>query len=173
MIYSALRQRLCCYIIPSLWLQAWPKFPLPLLTHPILSSFSSSHFCWGVWIQMESRPYGVTTAYYQPQLHCATRPEGDGERKGETEEEKELMERKKGSLYKMHSWPANIMELRLTLLKKENNTTLWHFDCSVSMRRLTLMGYYKGFFKTAAVSQHTYICAILLLIWNNIFPRPN
>lgn len=44
---------------------------------------------------MESRPYGVTTAYYQPQLHCATRPEGDDRRKEETEEEKELLEKKK------------------------------------------------------------------------------
>lgn len=35
-IYSALQQRLCWCIIPSLWLQAWPKFPLPLLTRSCL-----------------------------------------------------------------------------------------------------------------------------------------
>lgn len=32
--------------------------------------------------------YGVTAAYYQPQPHAVTRPEGDTDRKGEADQER-------------------------------------------------------------------------------------
>lgn len=74
MIYSVLQQRLRWCITPSLWLQAWPKFPLPLLTCPPLLLLVILLPLWRLNLDGE-QTYGVTTTYYQPQRRCVTRPE--------------------------------------------------------------------------------------------------
>lgn len=82
---------------------------------------------------------------------------GRWQEKRREEEEKELLEKKKWLLYKMHSLSANIMELHLILLKKANNTTLWHIRLLRFNAETDINGLLLGFFKTAAVSQPIYI----------------
>lgn len=63
----------------------------------------------------------MTAAYYQPLLHCVTRPEGDGERERKTEVE--MGEQKHNTmLRKINSLSAKITRSHLLLLKKENAT---------------------------------------------------